>query len=920
MPWYRGAHGTPKFINFEQPAIITGGKFNQQNHFDNRHYTFRNGENAGYSSLLDNVAAAAMHDSRQDLDPPKCHPNTRVAIIQYAIDWTKGIADEQINQKSIIWLNGGAGAGKSAIARSVAERCSEQGLLLGSFFFAARDTSRNHVGGLVSTLCYQMCRILPGFRDMVSASIANDPLIFKSSISTQLITLLFDPFSRLILAGYPGASTTWIPRLIVIDGLDECSETMDQKNLLLALREATKSTTLIRFLICSRPEKHISSAFRLPQMSNIFFKIFIGDDYCASIDIRPYLEDKFKEIREGHLYKHTLPATWPAPKIIDDLVYKSSGQFIYASTVIRYIQSLDHKPHERLEVIFNLRPAFEDLPFAQLDALYQHIISKAKNLSKVLDILAFPLLLESFGADDIEIILRLQKGDVEVMLTELRSIVGVRIMFASECMRVWFLHKSVKDFLSDRQRAGELYRDLSVVQSQHIERVLSIVSTEEFLTPDFSRRTAIGFRLVFYYDCIDVSSILQSVRQFPMFKFIKELLFDDTNQDYRNWKFDFLGPYIDYLVKIKDASEEANLVYMEQMRQYCDSILTALENNFSASWLTHFFFTFWFLCPAVPQLSNYIPCWGLLDMAEQSTLCDDFPYTKYCYESFDGGLDFQRFIRGMYPLMCQYGLWHGCDSPEVIWRTVYKISYILTTGIKQKVIFSKSAAFCLAFLCDERSTSPHARHISRIMGIDQQKRRERPWRWRQTQSSSSRRSPQYRLAVSYCHHCWKSKLRRVGKAEKLLSQNRGCIHDWNQSANLVAAENRHTIRESYHTCWGLDGNSDELIFDQNGREREIVGFPPLGSILVWEVRATGDDVQEEILRFFVLIVAKAGQASTAGGGKVSAEGGPAGKHMNSVHSISNVVILFNSIFYNLNKLEAYKFGEDAASERKVLAS
>ncbi|KAF9553243.1 hypothetical protein CPC08DRAFT_601109, partial [Agrocybe pediades] len=276
----------------------------------------------------------AIHDSIDVVDPPKCHPNTRVAIIQSIIDWAKGVADEEINQKSMIWLNGGAGAGKSAIARSVAERCSEQGLLLGSFFFAADDETRNHIRGLVATLCYQMCKIVPGFRQMITPLIANDPLIFKSSISTQLTTLVINPLSSIMSAKH--SETTNIPRLIIIDGLDECSATIDQKNLLLALQEATRFTTLIRFLVCSRPEKHINAAFGLPQMAHIFYKIFLGDDYDANEDIRLYLEDKFKEIKEGHLYKHTLPAAWPTYEMIDDLVEKSSGQFIYASTVIRY--------------------------------------------------------------------------------------------------------------------------------------------------------------------------------------------------------------------------------------------------------------------------------------------------------------------------------------------------------------------------------------------------------------------------------------------------------------------------------------------------------------------------------------------------------------------------------------------------------
>ncbi|KAF9553247.1 hypothetical protein CPC08DRAFT_237090 [Agrocybe pediades] len=402
-----------QFVHFEK-SIVSNGTFTQHNHhIDNRHYTFRSGENAGYATLQDNVAAAAIHDSIHVVDPPKCHPNTRVAIMQSIIDWAKGVADEKINQKSMIWLNGGAGAGKSAIARSVAERSVEQSLLLGSFFFATGDATRNHVGGLVATLCYQICRILPRFREMVTALIANDPLIFKSSISTQLTALIINPLSGIISANHSG--TTNIPRLIIIDGLDECSETMDQKNLLLALQEATQSMPHIRFLVCSRPEKHINAAFGLPQMAHIFFKIFLGDDYDADKDIRLYLEDKFNEIKEGHLYKHMLPAAWPTYKMIYDLVRKSSGMFIYASTVIRYIESPGHKPHQRLEAVFNLRPAFKDLPFTQLDALYRHIITKAEDPSKVLDVLAFPLLYSNFPITVIEVLLQLEQDDVEAL-------------------------------------------------------------------------------------------------------------------------------------------------------------------------------------------------------------------------------------------------------------------------------------------------------------------------------------------------------------------------------------------------------------------------------------------------------------------------------------------------------------------------
>ncbi|KAF9543593.1 hypothetical protein CPC08DRAFT_824144 [Agrocybe pediades] len=144
-------------------SIVSGGTFIQNNYP-------RSGERPGYVRLLEYVATAALHDSVHVVDPPKCHPNTRVAIIQTIIDSTLGNG-KNMSRKPILWLKGAAGAGKSAIARSVAERCADEGLLLGAFFFGAADSSRNHVGKLVATLSYQISIVLPGFRDTVATFI-----------------------------------------------------------------------------------------------------------------------------------------------------------------------------------------------------------------------------------------------------------------------------------------------------------------------------------------------------------------------------------------------------------------------------------------------------------------------------------------------------------------------------------------------------------------------------------------------------------------------------------------------------------------------------------------------------------------------------------------------------------------------------
>ncbi|KAF9553500.1 hypothetical protein CPC08DRAFT_226653 [Agrocybe pediades] len=682
---------------------------------DQRQY-IRSGERPGYARLLENVATAALHDSVHVVDPPKCYPNTRVAIIQNIIDWTVGKLAEELSGKPILWLKGGAGAGKSAIARSVAERCSDEGLLLGAFFFRAADRTRNHVEKLVATLSSQISVVLPEFRDTVAAFIEDDPLIFDRSIKTQFSTLIARPLSA-ILANRPAASTA-TPRLIILDGLDECSAINSQRDLLLALHEVTSTTTLIRFLICSRPESHLNNTFSLSHMVPILYKITLDDDYAASEDIRLFLKDKFKQIKEGHSFKRMLPDPWPMPGMVYDLVEKSLGQFIYADTVIRYIESPRHRPDQRLDAIFQLRPPFKDLPFTELDALYRLIISKAEDLPTVLDILSFPALYGLEQTKYIEVILRLEQGSVEVLLADLHSIVTISNgMYVS----VRFLHKSLADFLSEPQRAGDLYRDLSGVQLSHVACVISIFSTHHGPQTGYVSCSLAPLRKVLSAlqdsepddmktDYVS-SDILQASQQFPMFEFIKPfLLYSRVEQRdlipplHNDWSF--LFTYLAYLYHIKDVCESTRLIYREQMQQYCESVLAVLDDNLSGDWNAHFIFAYCYLlhdlCYRLPRKLSHVNLFRELD--------------SIYVGAFSGTiLDF-------------IGLGHK-DSPFPYFDdTVNKIFHDLIGDTKNEAIIAKSASFCLALLCDERHASHDADCIFGIPKHIRRKKRDRPRR------------------------------------------------------------------------------------------------------------------------------------------------------------------------------------------------
>ena len=63
------------------------------------------------------------------------------------MNWNFGLREED-RDAMIMWVNGAAGTGKSAIAQTIAERCHNLGLLLSSFFFllgpTLRQTMRNY--------------------------------------------------------------------------------------------------------------------------------------------------------------------------------------------------------------------------------------------------------------------------------------------------------------------------------------------------------------------------------------------------------------------------------------------------------------------------------------------------------------------------------------------------------------------------------------------------------------------------------------------------------------------------------------------------------------------------------------------------------------------------------------------------------
>jgi len=424
----------------------------------------------GFDRLLEFVAPNALHDSGHVVDPPKCYPGTRVAIIQTIIGWVSG-SEEANRDKSFTWLNGAAGAGKSAIGRSVCEQCKKKGTLLASFFFGSSDSTRNHSRSFVATIAYQLCFISQGLRTAVCGTIEYDPLIFSRPLQTQLKLLVMDP----LLANYANEPQR-APCLIVVDGLDECSDQATQQDIFDALFSlSTPSAIRIRVLVCRRKESHIVSMFSTIQMSNMLFKIFLHNDYSSRKDIELYLREQFQRIRETHIFKTSIASSWPTEDQLAQLTRKSSGQFIYAIIVVGYVKSSLYRPQQRLDAILGLRPPFKDLPFSQLDALYFLLLESTDNPSVAADIMAYLALYDVMRPEDIDILLSLESGETEVYLSRLAAIVNMEEDCYC-CLRAHLLHKSFADFLFDSDRSKGLSKSIMDTKFKHALQMIELFS------------------------------------------------------------------------------------------------------------------------------------------------------------------------------------------------------------------------------------------------------------------------------------------------------------------------------------------------------------------------------------------------------------------------------------------------------------
>ncbi|KAH9477255.1 hypothetical protein JR316_0011174 [Psilocybe cubensis] len=442
--------------------LITGGSFSQtQNNYGV--------QKDALSNLEKYIAEDASFDSAARYPPATCHPGTREKIIETILKWIKDPNPE----KQALWLNGPAGSGKSAIGHSVASKLKDEleSQKYGStFFFAKGAPGRGDGNKLFPTIAYELATIFPEYRAVLNAVLQENPTLPSKSIQIQLHNLLIRPLRKV---------SQW-PRhhpAVIIDGLDECSGGIKMQVAILSTiaNAIIQHRIPLRFFIISRPEYWIADIFEIGCFSPIVTRLCLRDDNEADAGITVYLRDEFKNIYDRNIdVMRSIPQPWPEQHIIDRFVWSASGQYIYASTVIKFVGESDHCiPSEQLRLLTKAGP-HEASAFSDLDRLYAAILSSYPRWDPLKRVISAILLNCSISEAVMEHIFDVPQTELRQILRSMRSLISktqfnsppllqkLEPIFGSPAYKknwLWFHHLSFREFIENDSRSGRFVVD-----------------------------------------------------------------------------------------------------------------------------------------------------------------------------------------------------------------------------------------------------------------------------------------------------------------------------------------------------------------------------------------------------------------------------------------------------------------------------
>ncbi|EMD31452.1 hypothetical protein CERSUDRAFT_100308 [Gelatoporia subvermispora B] len=413
-------------------------------------------------------------DAGIDAQPgSECMQDTRVALLDELKVWSLDSAAPRI-----FWLDGMAGTGKSAIARSLCLILRRAGIFGGSFF-CSRGTNRDDIKRIIPTLAVSLAYQFPAYKWALLKVLQEHPDAGHERVEVQVERLLQGPLCEAFGNALPTV-------VLVIDALDECADKGATTIILTHLLQVS-SRMPIKFFVTSRPEQHIRSQFdrgdanirRILRLHDIEHSIVEKDIYL-------YIDHRLREMRPLEVASgssSSFPPEWPTREDIATLALQAGKLFIYAFTATEYIQGAD--PVERLQRFTGLEITAGGPMNKPLDDTYTFILDEAldskryepEELSEVRQILAAILTVrEHLSLDVLAEVIGISPQRIRTKLQALHAVVYVPPLDHDGVVSTF--HASFGDFLTTPERAGQFLIDRQAVHRDLADGCIRIMGSD----------------------------------------------------------------------------------------------------------------------------------------------------------------------------------------------------------------------------------------------------------------------------------------------------------------------------------------------------------------------------------------------------------------------------------------------------------
>jgi hypothetical protein len=238
--------------------------------------------------------------------------------------------------------------------------------------------------------------------------------------------------------------------VIVIDALDECDDKQTIAEFIDIVARAFQDRQMplpLRFFFTSRVEEHIRSMFAASPALDATYCLSLRE-FSADDDIRTFLRSRFIHIyQQKRRLMGNISLPWPSQRDLDELVEKSSGSFIFAFTLVNFVNDGSDLPHLKLQVALR--------SYSGLDPLYTQVLQSASHshhFTRVLQtIIAISMPL---SITDLACLLQIEGGYVIHALQGVQSIILVP---EDDKQPVQLFHTSLRDFLTTQARSQHFF-------------------------------------------------------------------------------------------------------------------------------------------------------------------------------------------------------------------------------------------------------------------------------------------------------------------------------------------------------------------------------------------------------------------------------------------------------------------------------